>query len=104
MLIQNTTTKRLTHSRTRNRLLLHSLLKSLQRQLRRIIRYLMPRAKNPQPTQIPNALERASRFPINRVATHRFRFESRGAGIGDGFCSGETTEPIAYPVGVTGPD
>lgn len=64
----------------------------------------MPRAKNPQPTQIPNALERASCLPTNRIATHRFRFESRGAGIGDGFSGGEATEPIADPVGVASPD
>ena len=90
--------------RRRQCLPLHRLLKDLQRRLRRIKRHLMPRPKNPQKAEIIHRLKSAGRGPVDRVARQRLRRERCLARIGNGVGGREPAEPVADPVGVTGPD
>ena len=53
--------------RTSQRLLLHRLLKHLQRQRRLIVRHLVPGAKDPQEAEIVDGLERAALCALDRV-------------------------------------
>ena len=89
--------------RTRQRLLLHRLLKHLQGESWLIIRDLVARAKYPQEAQVVDRLKCASLRTINRVGCQRLGRKGRGAGVGDCVCRRETAEPVADPVGVAGP-
>ena len=90
--------------RTSQRPPLHRLLKHLQRQLRLIKRHLVPRPKHPQKAQIVHRLERAARVAVDRVRDQGLGRKGRRAGVGDCVCGREAAEPVAYPVGVAGPD
>lgn len=90
--------------RTSQRLFLHRLLKHLQRQRRLVIRHLVPGPKHPQEAQVVNRLERTSLRALDRVRRQGFGCEGGGAGVGDGVGGGETTKPVADPIGVPGPE
>lgn len=64
----------------------------------------MTRSKNSQPTQITHSLESSSRNPINVIIHNGSSVESGGTSICNGVRGGESSKPIADPVGVTGPD
>lgn len=89
--------------RTSQRLLLHRLLKHLQRQRRLIIRHLVPGPKNPQEAEVVDGLERASLCALDRVRRQWCGLEGGCARVGDGVGGGETAKPVADPVGVAGP-
>ena len=89
--------------RPRQRLLLHRLLKDLQRQLGLIVRHLVPRAKHPQEAEIVDALERAPFRAVDRVGCQRRGRERGRAGVRDRVGGREAAEPVADPVGVAGP-
>ena len=89
--------------RTSQRLLLHRLLKHLQRHRRLVIRHLMPGSKHPQEAEVFHRLERTRSRPVDGVGRQRCGREGGGAGVGDGVGGGEAAEPVADPVGVAGP-
>lgn len=64
----------------------------------------MSRAKDPQPAEVLNGLELTTGLAADGIILHSSGAEGCGAGVLDGIGNGETTEPIADPVGVTGPD
>ena len=90
--------------RPSQRLLLHRLLKHLQRQRRLVKRHLVPGPKHPQKAQIVDRLERAALGAVDRVRGQGLGRKGRGAGVGDCVGGREAAEPVADPVGVAGPD
>ena len=90
--------------RPSQRLLLHRLLKHLQRQRRLVKRHLVPGPKHPQEAQIVDRLERAALGAVDRVGGQGLGRKGRGAGVGDCVGGREAAEPVADPVGIAGPD
>lgn len=90
--------------RTSQRLLLHRLLKHLERQRGLVIRHLVPGAKHPQEAQVVDRLDRAALLALDGVGGQGFGREGGGARVGDGVGGGEAAEPVADPVGVAGPE
>ena len=86
------------------RLLLHRLLKNLQRHRGLIIWHLMPGPKHPQKAQIIHRLDRAPLRPVHRIRRQRLGRERAGAGITDRVGGREPAEPIADPIRVAGPE
>jgi hypothetical protein len=69
-----------------------------------IIRNLVSGAKDSQPAEVVNGLELATGLAADGVVLHGGGAEGRGAGILDGVGDVKTSEPVADPVGVAGPD
>ena len=97
-------TKTLALLRPSQRLLLHRLLKHLQRQRRLVKRHLVPGPKHPQEAQVVDRLERAALGAVDRVGGQGLGRKGRRAGVGDCVGGREAAEPVADPVGVAGPD
>ena len=103
----NTPPHRPSHSlalRPSQRLLLHRLLKHLQRQRGLIIRHLVPGPEHPQEAEVVNGLERAALGAGDGVRGQGRGGEGGLAGVGDRVGGGEAAEPVADPVGVAGPE
>lgn len=64
----------------------------------------MAGAKNPQPAQIVHGLEFTTGVAINSVGLHGGAGKGRRAGVLDPVGNIESTEPVADPVSITGPD
>lgn len=90
--------------RTSQRLLLHRLLKHLERQRGLVVRHLVPGPKHPQEAQVVDRLDRAALLALDGVGGQGFGREGGGARVGDGVGGGEAAEPVADPVGVAGPE
>jgi hypothetical protein len=69
-----------------------------------IIRNLVSGAKDSQPAEVVNGLELATGLAADGVVLHGGGAEGGGAGILDGVGDVKTSEPVADPVGVAGPD
>ena len=90
--------------RTSQRLLLHRLLKHLQRQRRLIKRHLVPGPKHPQEAQVVDRLERAPLGAVDGIRGQGLGRKGRRAGVRDCVGGREAAEPVADEVGVAGPD
>ena len=88
---------------TAQRLLLHRLLKNLQRHRGLIIRHLMPGPKHAQKAQIIHRLHRAPLRPVHSIGRQRLRRERLRAGIRNRVGGREAAEPVADPIRVAGP-
>lgn len=64
----------------------------------------MASAEDSQPAQVVHILEFTTGLAINSVVLHGLAAKGRGAGVLDAVGNVKSSEPVADPVRITGPD